>query len=584
MRSTSSPRRAAALLAVTTIAMSTAVLSVTGIASAAPGDDGELYTFTTAAEADSLNTFDVYDVDGLTVPAGYCSVNWNVSGGSGGVSGNFGSGDKGAGISITTDVEAGQEYTFALGGEGGPAAPGTPEVFADPDNGIDAADAVDGEGGTAGLPGGTAGTGNQANGWGGGGGGYSTVGLGGEVLVKARGGDGGTDDESNPVGGTGGGANVAPEGFQTFIPINDSGQVDGYVFPCEDPVVIDAPDSDHGDESLVTGAPEAKWVYAVEGGLMFQLWTTSVSEDALVTGVQYSLDGGTWTSIDTENQGDFQYEGTITGLETGRTYSVRFRFTTADGGHTEPSAALTGAPVLPAPTGVSAVTGPSSITVDWQALAADGVTGYTAWALPEVQQEMGNEPPSCSTDSPTDLSCVIGVPAGAKYNVVVMAVDTQLGAQSEPVLTGVVPGVAVSATPPTSNGTLTSDDADGRVVAGEQITITGKDFLPGSTVELIVYSTPVKLGTAVVLADGTFSATVTLPKDLPNGVHHLVATGVDVNGAVRNMIVEVTVSGGTATVSSGLAYTGATPLPFVGAGVLAMALGGGLLVASRRQA
>ena len=73
---------------------------------------------------------------------------------------------------------------------------------------------------------------------------------------------------------------------------------------------------------------------------------------------------------------------------------------------------------------------------------------------------------------------------------------------------------------------------------------------------------------------------MTLPKDLANGVHHLVASGVDVNGNVRNLVVEITVSGGTAV----LAYTGFSPLPFIGAGVLALGAGGGLLVASRRRA
>jgi hypothetical protein len=92
-------------------------------------------------------------------------------------------------------------------------------------------------------------------------------------------------------------------------------------------------------------------------------------------------------------------------------------------------------------------------------------------------------------------------------------------------------------------------------------------------------SVPVHLGTATVLADGTFSATVTLPKGLEDGVHHLVATGVDVNGNVRNLVVEVTVSGGTAV----LAFTGFSALPYAGTGALALLAGGGLLVVSRRR-
>ena len=97
----------------------------------------------------------------------------------------------------------------------------------------------------------------------------------------------------------------------------------------------------------------------------------------------------------------------------------------------------------------------------------------------------------------------------------------------------------------------------------------------------VVYSTPVELGTATVLADGTFTATVTLPQSLENGVHHLVATGVDVSGNVSTLVVEVTVSGGTAV----LAFTGFAALPYAGAGALALLAGGDLLVVScRRQA
>ena len=72
---------------------------------------------------------------------------------------------------------------------------------------------------------------------------------------------------------------------------------------------------------------------------------------------------------------------------------------------------------------------------------------------------------------------------------------------------------------------------------------------------------------------------MTLPKDLTNGTHNLLATGVDANGNVRNLVVEVNVSGGTAV----LANTGFSALPFAGAGALALLGGGGLLLAARRR-
>jgi hypothetical protein len=150
----------------------------------------------------------------------------------------------------------------------------------------------------------------------------------------------------------------------------------------------------------------------------------------------------------------------------------------------------------------------------------------------------------------------------------------------------VVPALATPASVPSASGPLTTSDADGAVKVGEQVQLSGTGYLPNSTVELIMYSTPTSLATVVADADGAFEIMVTVPAGLANGTHHLVAAGVDVDGKPRYLVVEVTVSGGVATVAttgSGLAYTGFTALPFVGAGVLALALGGGLLVASRRR-
>jgi hypothetical protein len=133
---------------------------------------------------------------------------------------------------------------------------------------------------------------------------------------------------------------------------------------------------------------------------------------------------------------------------------------------------------------------------------------------------------------------------------------------------------------------MTSSDTDGALTAGEQITLSGTGYLPNSTVDLYVYSTPTKVGTAVADEAGNFTATVTLPASLANGTHHLVAAGVDPSGNPRYLVVEVTVSGGTAVVTAagGLAYTGFSALPFVGGGLLTLVAGAGLLVASRRRA
>jgi hypothetical protein len=548
VRFTSPSRRAAGLLAVTTIGLSTAVLGVVGVASAAPAPETvplEQFSFTTTSSAD----YDQPNTTSLTIPDGYCSVQWSVYGGGGGGDGVAVFGHGAGSIGATTTVVAGQKYDLFPGTAGGDA---TQTVTPADDPATEVDESLVSEPGTGGVGGengkgnnGAAGSKAANDEFGGGGGAMSEVYLGTVRQISAFGGNG---------AGDGGGAGAGEMNFllgdgETFW--NDSnasgnGSIDGVVIPC-----ASAPPGDGW--VTVTGAPIVHWVDGVENGLAFQLTISMVADDNPVTGVEYSLDGAAFVPVATENQGDYQYSGTITGLGTGTTYSVAFRFTTAQG-HSDPSAATTARTAVPGPVGVTAVAGASSIKVSWAAPAdMTGVAGYVALAAPDGDQSSARQ-----------VSCQ---PA------------TALGGSSDWVVTGLVSSPAIATTLPKSDGALTSNDADGKVVAGEKITVSGKDFLPGSTVDVIVYSTPVKLGSVVVGTDGTFSYTVTLPKELENGVHHLVASGVDVNGNPRNMVVEITVSGGTAV----LAFTGFSALPYVGAGALALLAGGGLLVASRRR-
>lgn len=59
---------------------------------------------------------------------------------------------------------------------------------------------------------------------------------------------------------------------------------------------------------------------------------------------------------------------------------------------------------------------------------------------------------------------------------------------------------------------------------GESLTVTGTDFVPGSTVQLTLQSTPTSLGSVVVNANGGFTATVKLPAGV-TGTHEIVAAG-----------------------------------------------------------
>ena len=145
--------------------------------------------------------------------------------------------------------------------------------------------------------------------------------------------------------------------------------------------------------------------------------------------------------------------------------------------------------------------------------------------------------------------------------------------------------------------------------------LTGSGFLPFSTVVLTMYSTPTPLGTAVADADGTFTATVTIPSGLAAGTHALVASGIDDSGDPYALRMDVTLTGATAgptgtsgtsgstgtTVSTeasttgsagstgsgeaaALASTGASVLVPGVAGLVTLVAGGALVLLGRRRA
>jgi hypothetical protein len=134
---------------------------------------------------------------------------------------------------------------------------------------------------------------------------------------------------------------------------------------------------------------------------------------------------------------------------------------------------------------------------------------------------------------------------------------------------------------PDASGPLTGPGSP--VTAGRQVTLSGSGYLPGSSVDLYVYSTPVKLGTTTADAHGAFSATVALPENLAAGTHHLVAAGVDQGGSPRYLVLAVTVAGERAAITAGLASTGAAPLPLLGGAAVLLLAGTTLVLLGRRR-
>ena len=555
MQLTSSPRRALGLVAVGAIGMSTAVLGVTGTAAAATTS----WTFTTASSgADETG---VTSIEIETDPSGECSIAWLIDGAAGGAGTSTGgpaTGSFGGRIAATSEAYDGDVYDLYPGGKGGDAASaggtGGTNGYGYPYEGDDG---VVGPGFTSG-----------------GGGGASAVESDGGVFLGAFGGDGGYALNGNGRGGPEGTSYVdhADDVVTGTSAVTGNGVISGKV-TC---VTGDA---------VAPGAPTlADHVTVGDGTATFEFtpgtYGRDTSESEVESTFEYQLDGGTWTGFAHGYTAWATSTGTLTGLENLTTYELKVR-ATGTAGTSEASAPVTFTPYRPtaAPTGVTAKVGAGSVVISWTVPAdADGIVDYLAFAVPDGAQS-SQDLVVCTT---TGTSCAVPAKAGTAYTYGVTSRDA-LGNEGDRAFgdaaTAVVPASAIASTLPRSDGPLTSSESDGTAVAGSEITISGAGFLPGSTVELVVYSTPVKLGEAVVLADGTFSATVTLPEDLTNGDHHLVATGVDPDGNVRNLVVEVTVSGGAAV----LADTGFSAAPVLGAGALALLAGGGLMFAARRR-
>jgi len=338
-------------------------------------------------------------------------------------------------------------------------------------------------------------------------------------------------------------------------------------------------------ESAASSAVTPVSVPGTPGGVSAKAHDTSIevgfsapdSGGSPITGYEYSIDGGmTWQPLTTTTSGS-GLAGTITGLTPGTEYPVTLRGVNAVGAGTA-VAVVTVTTVPAALAAPTAEAGRASALVSWPKSGTATVTGYTVYANPG--------PATCSTESADDTSCVIGATDGVSYTYTVVA-DSPAGpsdaSPASAALTASAPLVPSSA--PTSAPTTltTTDGVLSEVRAGQQITVLGKGFLPYSSVTMIIYSSPVVLGTAVTDASGGFTKLVTIPTDLEVGSHNLVASGVDQAGATHLIRMPVTLatasSGGSGSSGSGSSGTGSAggTLPFTGVQVARLAVWAGLI-------
>jgi hypothetical protein len=576
---TSSPRRALGIFAVSAIGMSTAIIGIGGVAQA------------TGPVALTTST-------PLTIPDGVCTVEWTLNGAGGGAATGH-TGGAGSHLVLHLGVLPGDTMTAApstlaggaAGTGGGAGGDGIGLLL---DGNLEAAAAGGGGAGTmayggdaesaggsyntseGGQPGSDSavGTGGSANGAGtdGSDGVAHAGGAGGDVNSGGGGGGyfgggGGASDGTDGVGG-GGGSNLIPDGAAADIT------------PATGPASITY-EYQNCTADEMPGAPTDLTAQGADGQLTIDF--TPSWDHASPDAWQYQLGTGTWIDFTPTDTGWGPLELVVTGLTNGTPYTIHVRALTSDG-IAGPAGTVTGTPFKPigAPTNVAYTVSGNVVTITWDAPVTTGtfaLAGYQA-GLGYSWGQSGGLAFMCNTDVSVHV-CKAPAPPGPDYSFAVNAVDAQGNAgDASPMTT--VGKIAPPASPPAASGPLavpSGPGSTGSVVKGQQVTLHGTGYAPNSLISVIIYSTPQVLTTVMTDGSGSFTVSVTVPAGLPDGHHTLVAAGVDPSGQTRYLNLGITVTAGSAE----LAYTGASIVGPGIAGLVALTLGTGLLVLSRRR-
>ena len=249
---------------------------------------------------------------------------------------------------------------------------------------------------------------------------------------------------------------------------------------------------------------------------------------------------------------------------------------TSSVGPSADSNAVQGTPAKPvgAPIGLTVTRDQGKVTASWSAPTDAGSYDVAGYDLGIFTSEMGDQ--FCSTTA-TVFTCTADAQPGDGWSINVTAYDTE----GNPGTRSAAVAVPFSTTVPASNGALTPGaGSSSKVVAGKTMVVSGTGYQPGSTVTVLIYSSPQVLTTVVADASGNFTVTVTVPAGLAAGEHTLVASGVDTLGNQRFTTLAVTVS---ASGGARLAYTGTDVLVPALGGLAAVVVGAGLIVVRRRS-
>ena len=142
--------------------------------------------------------------------------------------------------------------------------------------------------------------------------------------------------------------------------------------------------------------------------------------------------------------------------------------------------------------------------------------------------------------SPTDVASVV---AGRSAQVVITQVDKQQvhAAIGESTMMVASVGETGALEPLLANGSVA-------FTRGSTLRVDGTGMLPGSQVAVWLHSTPTKLGSADVAADGTFAEVLSVPSEIELGGHKVQFIGSSPDGSTMEFALGVTVVDETALI------------------------------------
>ena len=257
-------------------------------------------------------------------------------------------------------------------------------------------------------------------------------------------------------------------------------------------------------------------------------------------------------------------------LTNGTAYTFTSTATNAGGtsGSSQASSAVTPNAAAPTVSSISPTSGSSTGGTSVMITGSNFVTGATV--------TIGGVACSNPVVSATSITCTTGSGSAGSSNIVVTNPDSQSATltggftvvaapvpNSNGVLPELTPGasqawrngvdipVVVEATAtgwqmtgsgfifgleiPKSNGESGSTDGVVTLTRAREVEVSGQGFLPGTFVDVWLFSSPTYLGSVLVAADGTFKASLEVSNSIPVGEHTLQANGTSSDGSSRTL-------------------------------------------------